>query len=132
MKKLLEKLSVSEYIYFFGERKDVYNIIKCSDCFILPSRWEGLPIVLIETGFLKVPVIASNTYGNREIIREKNGFLFENQNIEDLYENIKKVIEHKNYLNEYSENLFREVKKNYSIENMISGIKQIYYSYKKD
>ncbi len=131
MKKLSGKLSVSEYIYFFGERKDVYNIIKCSDCFILPSRWEGLPIVLIETGFLKVPVIASNTYGNREIIRKKNGFLFENQNTEDLSENIKKVIEHKNYLNEYSENLFQEVKKNYSIENMISGIKQIYFSYKK-
>lgn len=131
MKKLSEKLSVSEYIYFFGERKDVYNIIKCSDCFILPSRWEGLPIVLIEAGFLKVPVIASNTYGNREIIRKKNGFLFENQNIEDLSENIKKIIEHKNYLDEYSENLFQEVKKNYSIENMISGIKQIYFSYKK-
>ena len=79
-----------------------------------------------------MPVIASDTYGNREIIRKENGFLFENQNIEDLSENIKKVIEHKNYLNKYSENLFQEVKKNYNIKNMISGIKQIYFSFKKD
>lgn len=35
-----------------GKRTDVYELMKSSDCFILPSRWEGFPITLIEAIFL--------------------------------------------------------------------------------
>jgi glycosyltransferase involved in cell wall biosynthesis len=74
MKQLGQSLGVFEDIVFLGARNDVYDILRAADVCLLPSRWEGLPIVLLETGLLKVPVIASDTYGNREIIGKKTGF----------------------------------------------------------
>ncbi|MCP5104736.1 MAG: glycosyltransferase family 4 protein [bacterium] len=126
MKQLSLELGLSDHIIFTGARTDVYDILKAGDVFLLPSRWEGLPIVLLETALLKLPVIASDTYGNREIIKQSNGILFNNLDSEALAAVIKDVLERKFDLNAYSENLFKEVQANYSLEKMLSGLREIY------
>lgn len=131
MKALSRDLSVSPYISFLGERNDVYKILKASDVFLLPSRWEGLPIVLLETGLLQIPVLASETYGNREILKEGRGILFKNEDIKDLELKIRKVIEGSCDLNQYSRKLLREVESNYNLQKMITGLKKIYNYYIK-
>ena len=129
MKQLSEHLSVSRYIRFLGARSDVYDILKAGDAFLLPSRWEGLPIVLLETGLLKLPVIASDTYGNREILKETNGILFKNRDTQELARVIKDVLENKYDLPAYAENLFNEVQANYNLEKMLSGLREIYFNF---
>lgn len=42
---------------------------KNNDVFILPSRWEGLPISLLEAMYMKKPCIVSNVVGNRDIVQ---------------------------------------------------------------
>lgn len=126
MKQLSRGLGVSEYIMFLGVRTDVYDILKAGDVFLLPSRWEGLPIVLLETGLLKLPVIASDTYGNREIIRKGNGILFKNLDSGALAGVIKSVLDQKYDLDACAENLYKEIHENYSLEKMLSGLKEIY------
>jgi glycosyltransferase involved in cell wall biosynthesis len=128
MEQLSERLSVSQYIRFLGPRTDVYDILRAGDVFLLPSRWEGLPIVLLETGLLKLPVIASNTYGNREILKETNGILFKNRDTHELAGVIKDVLENKYDLTQYTENLFKEVQANYNLQKMLSGLKEIYFA----
>jgi glycosyltransferase involved in cell wall biosynthesis len=132
VKLLSQNLSVYEYIIFLGARTDVYDILKAGDVSLLPSRWEGLPIILLETGLLKIPVIASNTYGNREIIKEKNGILFKNLDSEALATVIQDVLENKYDLDVYSENLYNEIHKNYNLEKMLTGLRHIYSSYQKE
>ena len=129
MKDLSQNLSVYDYIIFLGARTDVYDILKAGDVSLLPSRWEGLPIILLETGLLKIPVIASDTYGNREIIKEKNGILFKNLDSEALATVIQDVLEKKYDLDSYSENLYQEIHKNYNLEKMLTGLRDIYSSY---
>lgn len=129
MKVLSQDLAVSEYISFLGERDDVYKIVKASDVFLLPSRWEGLPIVLLETGLLKTPVLASETYGNREILKGEKGILFKNEDIEDLASKIAEILAGKYDLIRYSQNLCKEVETNYNLQKMITGLKKIYSSY---
>jgi glycosyltransferase involved in cell wall biosynthesis len=126
MKQLSRSLGVSEYIMFLGVRTDVYDILKAGDVFLLPSRWEGLPIVLLETGLLKLPVIASDTYGNREILAKDNGILFRNLDTEALAGVIKNVLDQKYHLNACAENLYKEIQENYNLEKMLSGLREIY------
>ncbi len=126
MKQLSRSLGVSEYIMFLGVRTDVYDILKAGDVFLLPSRWEGLPIVLLETGLLKLPVVASDTYGNREIIKKGNGILFKNLDTEVLAGVIKDVLHYKYDLNTCAENLYKEIHENYNLDKMLSGLKEIY------
>jgi glycosyltransferase involved in cell wall biosynthesis len=129
IKALSERLKVSRYIRFMGSRNDVYDILHAGDVCVLPSRWEGLPIVLLETGLLKTPVIASDTYGNREIIGKSNGILFKNLDCDALAQTLTTVIDQKYDLDTFAENMFKEVRENYNLDKMLTGLKSMYSMY---
>ena len=81
----LEKsVKISKYI------KNPYPIIKKSDLFILSSRYEGLPNVLLESITLNTPVISSDCpTGPKEILLYgKGGLLFKTGNHIDLFKKI--------------------------------------------
>lgn len=47
-----------------------------ADVFLLPSRWEGLPISLLESMYMKKICVVSNVIGNRDVIQNgENGFV---------------------------------------------------------
>ena len=47
-----------------------------ADVFLLPSKWEGLPISLLESMYMKKVCVVSNVIGNRDVIHNgKNGFV---------------------------------------------------------
>ena len=49
-----------------------------ADVFLLPSRWEGLPISLLESMYMKKVCLVSNVIGNRDVVHnDKNGFVCE-------------------------------------------------------
>jgi len=129
MKQLSQELNTTRYIRFLGARNDVYDILRASNACLLPSRWEGLPIVLLEAGLLKTPVMASRTYGNREIIGEKNGVLFDNLDSDALAHIIVDVLEEKYELSTMAQNLYDEVQNNYHLDTMLDGLKKIYSSF---
>lgn len=52
----------------YQNRETVLQIIKSSDIFVMPSRYEGTPIALLEAAALGVPMVASNTGGIPELV----------------------------------------------------------------
>lgn len=48
MQELLTREKLIEYVIFTGVRNDVSRLLQAMDAFILPSRFEGLPVVLVE------------------------------------------------------------------------------------
>ncbi|MCB0294672.1 MAG: glycosyltransferase, partial [Calditrichaeota bacterium] len=68
---LAEALGVSDLVRFTGSRDDVYRFMKACDLLLLPSRWEGLPITLLEAAVCRLPMLVSDTYGNREIVTHR-------------------------------------------------------------
>lgn len=68
LERLIEKLNLKEKIFLIGEIKDASKYLRGFDLFVLPSRYEGLAITLIETLFAQIPVLASNVGGNEEIV----------------------------------------------------------------
>lgn len=48
MEKLSEAYGIEDSIKFLGRRNDVNKLMMAMDAFLLPSRYEGLPIVLVE------------------------------------------------------------------------------------
>lgn len=81
-------------IQFLGYQPDGYKIIPAFDIFCLPSRFEGLGLVLVEAMLLGVPIIASRAGAIPEILRQgKYGVLFNVGDLKGLLEAIKHSFE---------------------------------------
>lgn len=77
VKVYAESSGVGDYIHFVGFQKNPYVWMKYASCFVLPSRIEGLPNVLLEAMCLKVPVVASLCIPiiNRIVKNGYNGYI---------------------------------------------------------
>jgi glycosyltransferase involved in cell wall biosynthesis len=91
LENLIEKANLKEKIFLIGELKDASKYLKAFDLFILPSRYEGLSITLIEALFARIPILASNVGGNKEIVGED--FVFELDNKTDFLLKFKMIFE---------------------------------------
>ena len=94
--KLINKLNLEGKVTLMGFQKNVYKYLINSDCFVLSSLWEDPGFVLLEAGLSNTIVISSNcTNGPEEILENgKNGFLFQNNNLQDFlnkFEEFKKA-----------------------------------------
>jgi glycosyltransferase involved in cell wall biosynthesis len=66
----------SDHVKFLGKRTDIPELFKKMDLFVLPSLWEGLPTVILESMAAHVPVVATDIPGTQELIRNMDtGFL---------------------------------------------------------
>jgi glycosyltransferase involved in cell wall biosynthesis len=63
-----EKLGISEQVRFLGWRSDVPEILAASSVVVLPSRWEGMPNVVLEAMAAARPVLASRVEGVSELL----------------------------------------------------------------
>lgn len=68
-----KRLGLQDRVMFLGKRDDVREILGCSDIFALPSIYEGFGIALLEAMALKIPCIASDVDGIREIVTNGEG-----------------------------------------------------------
>ena len=76
VQKLSTELQLDSVIHWLGHRNDVPQLLHIFDCFVLTSRWEGFPLVILEAMASGVPVIATNIPGTCEAIQhEVNGLL---------------------------------------------------------
>ncbi|MGO4993094.1 glycosyltransferase [Clostridium perfringens] len=128
LKNLVEFLGVEENVIFKGSINNVPEFLNKLDLFVLPSRNEGFGLVVVEAMAAKVPVIASDLEGPKEIIKnDKYGLLFNNEDYRDLAKKIIYSIENKR---ENLEEVYEYAKKNYDIRNMSDLLREIYYENK--
>jgi glycosyltransferase involved in cell wall biosynthesis len=62
-------LGVAERVRFLGHRDDVPDLLAACDVFVLPSRYEGLPLSVLEAMAAARPVVATAIEGTDEIVR---------------------------------------------------------------
>jgi len=58
------------HVLFAGYRRDVPELLGAADLFVLPSLFEGLPLVVLEAMALGIPVVATQVGGTREAIED--------------------------------------------------------------
>lgn len=77
--KLIDDLNLNDYVHFVGYDNNPFRWIKNADCFVFPSRAEGLPNALIEASYLGIPCVATRCLNivNRIIKDGKNGYIVE-------------------------------------------------------
>ena len=84
--QLTSMLGISEHVLFHGFQANPYPFYKYCDLFVLSSRAETLPNVLIECQYLGKAVVATRCVPivERLIKNGKNGYLVKNKDIDEM------------------------------------------------
>ena len=82
---LAAELKVDDKVIFLGTRRDVPHLYGLFDIYCLTSRFEGLPLTLLEAMAAGVPVIGTDVLGIKEVITDnENGLLVPDNDPEQL------------------------------------------------
>lgn len=93
---------------------------------MLPSNYEGLPMVIIEAMSCKRPVVASNVGGISEIVQNgETGYVVEN-NAKDFAERIKEILSNTDTYNRFSKNAYLRFQQDLTVEKMINEYLKLY------
>jgi len=116
-------------IIFYGMKKheEALSLLKGSDIFVFPTkRIEGFPMVLVEAAFCKLPIVAFNKGGVRDmVIDNKTGHLIEEKNIEEFKIRLRELIKDINKRKEFGQNNYHYALQNLTILKMIDKYEKI-------
>lgn len=57
----VRELGLSDHVRFLGDQTNVYEWLQCFDLFVMPSRFEGLSVVLVEAQAAGLPCLTSSS-----------------------------------------------------------------------
>ncbi|MCS7230249.1 MAG: glycosyltransferase, partial [Candidatus Kryptonium sp.] len=110
------------------ERSDIPNILSQSDIFVLPSRWEGLPLTIIEAMMAGLPVVASNVGGVSELVDNGvTGFLVPPGNVEVFVDALKTLVDNESLRQEMGKAGLKKAFEKFSLDNMLSKTNEVYW-----
>lgn len=104
-------------------KEEVLEELNKNDIFILTSLWEGLPIALLEAGYMKKLCIVTNVIGNRDVIKNnENGYIF--NCTDEIIKKINKINNIEYY--KLTKTIKKDIKENYNMQIMINKYKKVY------
>ena len=125
LKNLTRNKKIQKYFSFIKKTKHTHNFFKITDVGISSSFEEGLSNSLIEFISYGIPTIATKVGGSAEITNNKNGFLIENNNRDELVNAMKISMLNKKSLRRKAIKS-REDSKKFSLNKMIGNHIEIY------
>jgi len=123
---LIKKNRLENHVKLLGLRNDISELLNKSHCLLMPSLWEGLPLVVLEAGASKLPIIVTPVGSIPSILNEKNSYMCELEYFEAKMGEV---------INNYAEakrkaiKLYGQIKENYSIESVVLSHEKIYKSF---
>ncbi|MEY2665745.1 MAG: hypothetical protein RLZZ480_850 [Candidatus Parcubacteria bacterium] len=122
----IDKLGLQNRVHLLGYVPDAVRYLKAFDIFLLPSKKEGLPYVLLEAGLAGLPVVASDLPGNRDIIESgTHGFLVE-PTVKMLATSIEMLIRDEGMRRRLGSALQERVMEDFSIHHMTDETFSLY------
>lgn len=123
----IDENRLDRFITLMGRKTDISDLIYVFDVFLLTSLWEGLPRVIIESMYCKIPVVANNVDGIAEIIENGlNGFTTKPHDLEEAVYKIEKILDDKNTREVFMEKAYKRVNPEFNANNMVLQIENLY------
>lgn len=124
LNELIADKNISRDFILIGAIKDSYRYIKAFDLFVLPSRYEGLSISLIEAVFAEIPILATDVGGNSEIVGNDSPQLFHFNNSDDFMKKLMEIYNNRSFFVENN----RLLKDKFTLEKMTNAYEGLYKS----
>ena len=90
--RLVAKLDLHEEAVFLGQRSDVPNLLQVLDVVMIPSPFEGFPLIGLESAAAGVPSVVCNAAGAEEFARVSgSGIAFCEDSVTDAADKVEQV-----------------------------------------
>ncbi len=120
-------LGLEHRVFFLGRKENARAFIPAFDVFLLPSRTEAFPYVLLEAGVAGVPVVASRVGGIPEVIENyKTGLLYKRGGVRELVEAINTAYTNTTKMHDLGKALHTEVTHRFTEEKMLAETERLY------
>lgn len=128
LEESIRRYGIASHLHILGWRTDVPDLLAGLDIFVLPSRWEGLSLALLEALSSGLAVVASDIPGNSAVIvHEVNGLLFRDGDSDDLTGNLLRLLQEPDLRAQLALRGRADVLAHYRIENRIVHITDLYH-----
>jgi glycosyltransferase involved in cell wall biosynthesis len=129
MKVKLKEQVKKNQVLFLGYRSDISLILNACDIFVLPTLHETLSIALLEASQANLALIASDTGGVPEIVKnEHNGILVPTGNVEAIVSAIERLYNNNDLRIAFGNNAKTRIKEKFSNKEIVQKLDSVYQS----
>ena len=129
LRRLAESLEVSAQVHFTGWRPDVAELMAASSVLLLPSRWEGMPNVVLEAMAAGRPVLGARVSGVAELLGpQAETEAFEPENSEDFLQKLVGLLDDQPRAQRLGAANRQRVRNHFSLESMWTSYARLYQS----
>lgn len=122
VRQKVESLGISDKVMFLGKRMDTHRIYNAMDCFVIPSFFEGLPVVGIEAQTNGLPCIFSSNITTDLKLNDNISFIsIEENDIQKWGEQLDLIYNNNERCNDIS-----NVRAKYDIDEQVKELEEIY------
>ena len=124
-----QETTIADRIHFAGPRSNVPGLMRSACALVLPSRWEGLPNVVLEAMAAGLPVIATAVEGTGEVVRSgETGWLVPADSVAALADAITAVLDRPELAAALASTAQRLVSECFTWERSAAGYASLYRS----
>lgn len=133
IKQEFERLNLEGKVFFPGLQTEVKPYFEAMDIFMMSSRFEGLPIALLEAMSMECAVVATDAGGIKEVIRNGvDGLTCEVDDWKNLTDLCQELLDDRTKLENYQQAARKRVVESFSLENMVQKLEEHYFLYTKN
>jgi len=123
LEEIIKKYHLEEYVKLLGLRNDIAELLNKAHCLVMPSLWEGLPIVILEAGASSLPIISTSVGSIPSLLNANNAYL---SDLEHFKDSMIYVLNHYDEARQKGKKLFNDIKNIYAIEKIVNAHEKIY------
>jgi L-malate glycosyltransferase len=127
LERKVAELQLENNVVFLGHREDVPHLLSYSNISVLPSWWEGLPNVVLESMAAGVPIVATNVGGTPEIIEHMwNGVLVPPRNPSGLANAVLELLQDSTLAEKLGGEARAHVERNFNYGRVLRELQTLY------
>lgn len=117
LKALTQEYDLSNYVKFNSGKSKVQPYFESADIYVSTSVFEGMPNAIMEAMSYSLPIVSTDAGDSRVLVtNDKNGYLCEIGNANQISDNLFKLINNESKRLEFGRNSYENLKNNFSSE----------------
>lgn len=133
LRSLVARMDLQSNVTFCGWITPNSEFLSILDLFVLASRWEGMPNVILESMLMEIPIVATTVGGTPDLIENrKEGLLIHPGDVKECADGMIAYMVDAELRKKTAQAAYRKVTEEFSLKKMIDGYRALYESFAKN